>query len=339
MSKRSILITGGAGYIGSHTTRFLANKAYNVTVIDNLERGYKQPIDNINKEVDNKVNFYKGDLRNRSDLEKVFKNENYDAVIHFAAYCIVHESNQHPDRYYQNNIVGTDNLLWAMSKYNVNKIIFSSTCVVYSNPLPEDLPITEKSPLSPINPYALSKYCSEKIVQSYSDLKDIKYIILRYFNPCGCALDAKIGDSRFPRSWLMPNAVLGALGLHDFHLTCGKVDTPDGSTIRDYFNVLDLAEAHEAALKGILNKTKNDIFNVGTGKGISTLEIIRMVKDITGVNFENPLGKARENEIPAIYANVDKFKNTFKWKPRYTLEQAVESLVKFYKKYPKGYEY
>lgn len=339
MKQKSIFVTGGAGYIGSHTVRNLLNKGYRVTIFDNLERGYKQAVDILAKESKKNLTFVKGDLRNRDETLRVLSSNRFDGVIHFAAYCVVDESNKYPEKYYDNNIAGTNNLLFAMTENNIKRIIFSSTCVVYQIPKAEDLPITEKSKLVPINPYGLSKYCAEKIIKSYSNLKGIEYVILRYFNPCGASLDGLIGESKQPSTMLMTNAVKGALDIEKFNLTCGEVNTPDRTTIRDYFNVLDLAEVHEIALNGFDKGIKNKTFNVGLGKGTSTMEIINLVKEATGVKFEINKGEQRKNEIPEIYANVDKFKNSYNWSPKFTLKQAVDGLIKFYKKYPKGYEY
>lgn len=334
---KQILITGGAGYIGSHVLRLLAqNPDYEITVVDNLEKGFKKPIEIISDESKAMINFVELDLRNKDEFQQL-KGKTFDAVLHFAAYILVGESVEKPLKYFENNVVGSINLLDYMVKTKSKRLVFSSTSAIYKRDA--KLPITEKGEVAPENPYAESKLMMEKIINWTSKAHNLNAIILRYFNPCGCSLDAKIGYSTLPSMHLMTNAVRGALGLHDFKVTCGKVDTPDGTTIRDYFNVLDLAETHEVALNALFEGHKGGTFNVGIGKGRSLKKIIQIVEEVTGVDIELKPGKPREGELPAIYCDPKKFKKEFGWKPKYTLEQAVESLVKWFKKNPEGYEY
>lgn len=334
---KKLLITGGAGYIGSHVLRILAKrKEYEISVIDNLESGFKEPIDTISKEAVNPVKFFQMDLRNPQDFKKL-KGTKFDAVLHFAAYLSVNESVEEPLKYFENNVGGTLNLLKYMKKTESDKLIFSSTSALYSRKA--KLPFTEESEIEPENPYAQSKVMMENVMLWCQKAWNLKVFILRYFNPCGASLDAQIGYSTIPSAHLMVNAVRGALELHKFEVTCGKVNTPDGTTIRDYFNILDLADTHKIALEALLKGHKGGIYNVGIGKGHSVLEIVNLVKKVTGVDFKVATGKARKGELPVVYCDPAKFKKEFGWKPRYTLEQAVESLVKWFKKRPGGYDY
>lgn len=332
-----ILITGAGGYIGSHVLRLLSRSSdFNITIIDNFSTGFKEPIDIISKESKNPINLIEIDLRNNSDLNKL-KNKRFAAVLHFAALIKVNESMEKPLDYFENNVNGTINLLKYMKETKCDKLIFSSTSALYSRDA--KLPFTEESLVAPENPYALSKLMMEQIISWCNKSWDLKSIILRYFNPCGCSLDTKIGYSSIPATHLMVSAIRGALGLQDFEITCGKVNTPDGTTIRDYFNVLDLSDTHKIALGALLNGHKGGIFNVGIGKGHSVLEIVNLVKKVTGVEFKIKGGKKREGELPIVYCNPKKFREEFNWNHRYTLEQAVESLVKWFKRRPSGYNY
>ncbi len=334
---KRILITGGAGYIGSHVLRLIAkNPNYKITVVDNLIRGFKEPIDVISKESKAEIEFIKFDLRNKKKFSKL-NNVKFDAILHFAAFLSVSESMDKPLLYFQNNVGGTMNLLDYMRRTGSQRLVFSSTSALYSSKA--KVPFTEYTQIAPENPYAESKHIMEKIIKWMSKNDQIKAFILRYFNPCGCSLDAQIGYSIIPAIHLFPAAVRGALGQQKFELTCGKVDTPDGSTIRDYFNVLDLADVHKLALEQLLKGHKGGTYNVGIGKGHSVLEVIDLVQKVTGVKFEASMGKKREGELEEVYCDPTKFKEEFGWEPSYTLEQAVESLAKWFKKRPQGYEY
>jgi len=334
---KNILITGGAGFIGSHVLRLISkNNDYNITVIDNLHTGFKEAVDIVSKEASANINFVKLDLRDSSQFEKI-EDKKFDAVLHFAALLSVNESAEKPLMYFNNNVAGSINLLRFMKKVKCKNIVFSSTSSLYSRHA--KVPFTEKSEIEPENPYAESKYMMEKIISWTSQAYEMNYFILRYFNPCGCSLDAKIGYPNIPAIHLFPAAIRGALGLQNFKITCGKVDTPDGSTIRDYFNILDLADIHNIALKALLEGHKGGIYNVGIGKGHSVFEIVKLVERVTNYKFKIEYGNKREGELPIVYCDPQKFKNEFNWKPKYTLEQAVESLVKWFKKRPQGYKY
>lgn len=333
-----ILITGGAGFIGSHAVRLLLDSGEKVAVIDNLYRGYKQVIEVLQEKYgkDN-LHFFKADLKNYEEIDRIISEIKPEAVMHFAALCLVNESMEKPEEYFENNFGGTLNLLKSMSQNGVKYLVFSSTCAVYGES--QYLPVDEKHPLNPVNPYGESKLLSEKMIRWMGQIKGFKYIIMRYFNVSGSSFDGLIGDSKKPSQLLMQCAVRGALGIEPFRLTCPKVNTPDGTPIRDYIDVEDLVAAHYSGLQYLRNGGQSDIFNLGTGKGNSVLEIVNEVKTNTGVEFPITSGEARKGEYAEIYANNQKAKTVLKWTPKKSLADGVNSLVKWYKKHPNGWEY
>ena len=336
MKKKTILVTGGAGYIGSHVVKALLEQGYGVVVFDNLFRGFKEVVDVLRKNFSH-LKFYQGNLQNYTDIAQVFKKEAIDGVMHFAALCLVSESMEKPEEYFENNVLGTLNLLKAMAQFSVDKLIFSSTCAVYGES--QYLPVDEKHPLNSLSPYGESKLMAEKEIYWFGQLKSLKYVILRYFNVTGASSDGLIGDSKKPSQLLVQNAVRGALNIEPFQLTCPKVDTTDGTPVRDYLNVEDLAAAHLKALDYLIQDSKSDIFNLGTGQGNSVLEIVNSVQRITGVKFPVGKGKTRRGEYAQIYADISKAKKALKWKPKKTINDSILSLVKWYKNKPDGWSY
>lgn len=336
MSDKKILVTGGAGYIGSQAVKLLLSGGYQVVVFDNLSRGYQEVIKVLGKEFSG-LDFVKGDLRNSSDIAKVFEDFSIEAVLHFAALCLVDESMDKPGDYFENNVLGTLNLLRAMNKGGVKKLVFSSTCAVYGEN--QYLPIDEAHPTCPTNPYGESKLMAEKEIDWFTRLFDLKTVIFRYFNVAGADDEGLIGDTG--KQLLVQNAVRGALGLKPFHLTCSEVDTPDKTPIRDYVNVVDLASAHILALDYLAQAKPGslEVFNLGTGQGNSVLEIVDQIRKITGVSFPIEKGKARRGEYAALWANIDKVKKELGWSPERTLEQTVASLVSWYKSHPNGWSH
>src|SRR3989338_9215573 len=252
--KNKILVTGAGGYIGSIATYLFLQKGYEVVAIDNFSTGYKQPLELLkNKFGEYKLKIYEADLKN--NFSGVFKNEkNIQAVIHYAASCIVDESMSKPGKYFKNNILSTLNLLENMTANKISNLVFSSTSAVYGEA--KSIPVDENHPNNPVSVYGESKLMAEKMIQWYGKTKDIRYSILRYFNVCGASDDGLIGDSKKPSSLLVQNAVRGALGIEPFYLTCPKVNTPDGTPIRDYINVVDLNEAHISALNYLFDGGK-----------------------------------------------------------------------------------
>lgn len=334
MKENTILITGGAGYIGSHAAKLFLEKGHRVVVFDNLSRGYERPIKILEKI--GEIDFIKGDLRNKNDIAGLFSKYKFHAVIHFAALCSVDESMAKPELYFENNVLGTLNLLEAMKQAHVKKIIFSSTCAVYGET--QYLPVDEKHPQNPANPYGESKSVAERIIQWYGKLHSFNFVILRYFNVCGADKNGIIGDSKKPSLLLMQNAVRGAMGIEPFFYTCAKVKTKDGTPIRDYIDVEDLVRAHYAAYKYLEKKGRNDIFNLGNGKGYSVKEIVSQVEKEFDTKIEKKEGKTRQGEYAEIFANPQKAQNMLKWKPQKSLKESIESLREWYEKFPNGYK-
>lgn len=323
-----ILITGGAGYIGSHTTAELLKQGHNITVFDNLVCGHKQSIT---------CPLVIGDLLNKNEINTVFEKSNFDGVIHFAAYALAGESMNEPGKYFENNILGGLNLLEAMKKHGVNKIIFSSTCAQYG--FPEKLPVTEEEDKKPVSVYGESKLMFETILQWYDSLFGIKNICLRYFNACGASLDGSIGEDHDPETHIIPIAIQTALGQREKFVIFGNdYKTPDGTNIRDYVHVLDLADAHIRALVYLAGDNESNFFNVGTGTGYSNKEIIEMVKEISGVDFPVETGPRRSGDPDAVYADNTKIKKALSWEPKYSdLETIIKTSWNWHKTHPQGY--
>ncbi len=342
---KTILITGGAGYIGSHAVKLMLDNDYHVVVFDNLFRGYKEAVDILSdysdKNKKGKLSFFKGDLTNINDIEECFSNYKIEGVLHFAALCLVSESMSEPEKYFHNNTYGSLNLLKVMQSQNVKNIIFSSTCAVYGES--QYLPLDEKHPTNPSNPYGESKLLTERILKWFGEIYGFNYTILRYFNICGSNKDGLIGDSKKPSQLLLQNAVRGAMNIEKFYLTCPQVDTPDGTPIRDYIDVEDLVNAHLLAYKNLeaLKDTESfrEIINLGNGKGWSVKEIVTEVEKIFNIKINATQGETRKGEYAHVYANNTKAKEMLKWTPQKSLKDSVESLQKWYEKYPNGYSY
>lgn len=332
--KSKILVTGAGGYIGSVAAYTLLQKGYEVIGFDNFSTGYKGPLELLMKRFPETFRFYEGDLR--TSVENVFKNEkDISAVLHYAASCLVDESMKNPAKYFDNNVGGTNCLLKAMSEADVRNIIFSSTCAVYGEA--QYIPIDEKHPLGPSQPYGVSKMMVEEMIKWYGKLKNMHYVILRYFNVCGASDDGVIGDSKKPSTLLVQNAVRGALGIEPFNLTCPEVDTPDKTPIRDYVNVVDLNEAHIKALEYIFSGGKNDIINLGTGSGNSVLEIVNKVQEVCGVKFEIGKSVPREGDDAKKIADIAKAKLILGWEPKRSISDSITSLTRWYKAHPQGW--
>ncbi len=333
---KKVLITGGAGYIGSHAVKLFLKKGFEVVVFDNLSRGFKQALEPLKKL--GPLTFVKGDLRNPKEIEAAFKKHKIDGVLHFAALCSVNESMEKPGLYFENNSLGTFNLLEAMRKENVKRLIFSSTCAVYGEA--KYLPVDEKHQTNPSNPYGESKLISEKMLSWYGNLHGLKFIILRYFNVCGSDDEGRIGDSKKPSALLVQNAVRGAMNIEPFAYTCPKVKTPDGTPIRDYIDVKDLVEAHYLAYKYIRNEgSKNERVNLWCGRGISVKEIVTAVEkefDTTMVKRKAP---PRKGEYAKMYANPKAAKKLLGWKPTRSIKDSIQSLRKWYTSRPNGYKF
>ncbi len=333
---KKILVTGGGGYIGSVATYLLLQSGFEVVVIDNFATGHREPLEFLqNKFGKKKLRFYEADIK--KSLDSILKKEKgIDACIHYAASCSVDESMKNPEKYFSNNVCGSLNLLSTLTRFGVSNLVFSSTCAVYGDA--EYVPVDEKHPKNPANPYGASKKMVEEIVEWMGKTKNLNYMILRYFNVCGASDDGEIGDSKKPSALLVQNAVRGALGIEPFYLTCPTVSTPDKTPIRDYINVVDLNEAHISSLKYLLNGGKSEILNLGTGTGSSVLEVLKAVKKATGVEFDIKRTTPRLGEYAKMIADIKKVKKVLGWKPKRTLETSIRTLVLWYKKHPHGWE-
>lgn len=333
---KKILITGAGGYIGSITAYIFLQNGFEVVVIDNFSTGYKKPLKVLQEKFGSeKLRYYEVNLAD--DLSQVFDDEKgISAAVHFAANCLVDESMKNPQKYFSNNVCGSQNLFVTLLEKGIDKIVFSSTCAVYGEA--EYVPIDESHSTSPANPYGASKRIVEQIMEWYGKQSSLNYVVLRYFNVCGASEDGLIGDSKNPSVLLMQNAVRGALGIEPFQLTCPTVDTPDKTPIRDYINVVDLANAHLKAVNYLLGGGKSEIINLGTGTGNSVLEIISKVQDVTGVKFDIGKTTPRKGEYGRMIASIKKAKEVLGWQPEKTLEDSINSLVAWYKKHPQGWE-
>jgi UDP-glucose 4-epimerase len=316
MASHKILITGGAGYIGSHTVRLLADKGYDIIVLDSLVYGHREAI------VNPSVELVVGDLGDKELTERLFQYHKFDAVIHFAAYAFVGESVTDPEKYYQNNVAAPLNLLAVMRKNGCKNFIFSSTCATYGNP--QYTPIDEEHPQDPINPYGQSKLILEKIIKDYALAYDLKYTFLRYFNASGASIDGLIGEDHNPETHLIP-LILDAIHGDRPHITVfgTDYDTPDGTCIRDYIHVLDLATAHESALKHLLGGGVSTICNLGTGIGVSVKEVIQAAEAVTGKKVPVVYGERRAGDPPYLFANPQRAKEILNWEAKYKNIQEI----------------
>jgi UDP-glucose 4-epimerase len=319
-----VLVTGGAGYIGSVTTECLLNEGHEVVVFDNLEKGHRAAIDD-------RATLEVGDLRNPDDILRVMKAEKPDAVMHFAAYALVGESMENPGMYYENNLMGGINLANAMQATGVPKIVFSSTCATYGQP--DRVPITEDTLQRPGNPYGESKLAFEKALRWYKDIYGIETVFLRYFNACGAT--EKFGEDHTPESHLIPLVLQVALGKRDKVFIFGDdYETPDGTCLRDYIHILDLAQAHILALTG----DHSGAFNLGTGTGYSVKEVIDTAREVTGHAIPAEIAERRPGDPPRLVAGNAKARTELGWNPQFDdLRQIVASAWAWHQEHPNGY--
>lgn len=318
-----ILVTGGAGYIGSHVVKALGERGHDVLTYDNLSYGHKEAVLYGQLVV--------GDLSDTNRLRDVFDGFRPEAIMHFAALIVVPESIREPLRYYANNFCNSLNLLNICLEKGVNKFIFSSTAAVYG--IPEKIPVNEEAPLKPINPYGMSKVMVENALSDISKISDFRYVSLRYFNVAGADPLARIGQWREDATHLITVAVRTSLGKKPFLEIFGTdYPTPDGTCIRDYIHVEDLSEAHLIALDYLLNGGTSDIFNCGYGHGYSVKEVVEVVKRVTGVNFKVIETDRREGDPPELIADSSKLRRAMNWKPRYNdLEYIVRTAYEWEK--------
>ncbi|MEX2013176.1 MAG: UDP-glucose 4-epimerase GalE [Candidatus Levyibacteriota bacterium] len=317
-----ILVTGGAGYIGSITAKALIEKEHEVVVFDNLVNGHKEAVSS---------KLVVGDLLDKESLQNGLMGENFDGVIHFAAYALAGESMQKPYKYFQNNILGGLNLLEFMRESKIKNIIFSSTCAVYGTP--KTLPVTEESEKAPQSVYGQSKLMFESVLDWYDKIYGIKHMNLRYFNAAGAALDGSLGEKHTPETHIIPVAIKAALARSTFSLFGNDYNTPDGTCIRDYIHVEDLAAAHILALEKLGKSEKSDSLNLGTGKGYSNLEILEMVERISGVKIPVTIVQRREGDPPEIFADNSKAREDLSFTTQHSdLKTIVETAFTWHKK-------
>ena len=319
-----ILITGGAGYIGSHFVNHLLKNGHDVIVFDNLSRGNR-------KSIPDNVPFEIVDIQNREAISRALLNySNIDAVVHFAAFAYVGESVENPELYYINNVLGSLNLIGAVNEAGIKKFVFSSTCSLYGNPL--KVPISENEPVKPINPYAQTKRMIENILSDFDDAYKFKYVALRYFNAAGADDSGNIGESHDPEPHLIPLVLQTALGKREkVYIFGSDYNTTDGTCVRDYIHVNDLAEGHLKAIE-YLNKTNTSgIFNLGTGMGYSVKQIIDEACKVTGKNIPVEICSRRAGDPAVLVADNKKAKEILMWKPKYNLNKVIETAWNWHK--------
>jgi UDP-glucose 4-epimerase len=319
MSKKgtTILVTGGAGYIGSHTVKNLEEAGYQIVIVDNLAYGHRDLVENCLE-----AKLIVGDIKNRTLLDELFSTYSIEAVIHFAAYAYVGESIVNPAKYYDNNVVGTLTLLEAMLAASVKKLVFSSTCATYG--IPEQVPIPETHPQNPINPYGNSKLMVEKILADYHAACGLKHVCFRYFNAAGAEPSGLLGEDHQPETHLIPLVLLTALGNRDSVSIFGTdYPTPDGTCIRDYIHVNDLARAHILGLEYLLSGGDSEIFNLGNGNGFSVKEVIETARQITEKPITVKYGDRRPGDPPMLIGSSAKAAQILGWQPQHTDLQVI----------------
>lgn len=326
----AVLVTGGAGYIGSHTVLELLKRGEQVVTIDNLSKGHEKAI------LGGKL--YKGDLRNIDFVDDVFNENEIESVIHFAAFSLVQESMEMPYKYYDNNVISGLNLLRCMEKYGIKRIIFSSTAAVYGEPL--CTPIHESDITVPTNPYGQTKLAFEEMLKWFDKAYGIKYVSLRYFNACGADESGEIGEDHSPESHLIPIVLKTAMGRNDSITVFGNdYDTKDGTCIRDYIHVTDLASAHILALERLRDNGGSSIYNLGSGKGFSVMEIIDTAKEVTGRNILWAQGERRPGDPGVLIASSEKIKRELGWKPQFdNIEKIIDTAWKWHVSHPDGFQ-
>ena len=326
----SILVCGGAGYIGSHAVYQLIEKGEDVVIVDNLQTGHRDALNP-------KAKFYEGDIREAAVLDKIFTENVIEAVIHFAANSLVGESMEKPLKYFNNNVYGMQVLMEAMKRHGINKIVFSSTAAVYGEP--KRIPILEDDETTPTNTYGETKLTMEKMMKWVSRADGIRYVSLRYFNAAGALPDGSIGEDHHPETHLIPLILQVPLGKRE-HITVYGDDyaTPDGTCLRDYIHVVDLADAHVLALEYLRKGNESNIFNLGNGKGFSVKEMIEAAKKVTGKEIAVEMGNRRAGDPAQLIASSEKARRVLGWQPQFTdVEAVISTAWTWHQKHPDGY--
>jgi len=327
----TILVLGGAGYIGSHAVDQLIEKGYDVAVVDNLLTGHRQA-------VHTDARFYEGDIRDKEFLRGVFQKETIEGVLHFAASSLVGESVEKPLVYFNNNVYGMQVLLEVMHEFDVKRIVFSSTAATYGEP--KESPITEESPTNPKNPYGESKLMMEKMMKWCDEAYGMRYVALRYFNVAGAKNDASIGEDHTPETHLVPIILQVALGQRESLAIYGDdYDTPDGTCIRDYVQVEDLIVAHILALEYLKAGNESNFFNLGSNKGYSVTEMLEAAREVTGRDIPAKIAPRRAGDPSRLVASSEKARATLGWAPEYTdVKEIIKTAWAWHESHPNGYE-
>ena len=313
----SVLVTGGAGYIGSHAVKVLLQKGYNVVVVDNLETGHKEA-------VDSKAKLYIGDIADDKLMDKVFKENDIVGVIHFAAYSLVGESMTNPHKYYENNVSKTNHMLESMVRNNVKNLVFSSTAATYGEP--ERVPILETDKQVPTNVYGQTKLSMEQMIAWYGKIHGLKHVALRYFNVAGAIEDGSIGEAHNPETHLIPIILQVANNKREkLNVFGDDYPTKDGTCIRDYIHVLDLCDAHVLALEYLINGNPSDVFNLGSGEGFSVLEMVNAARKVTTHPIPLQIADRRAGDPAVLIASSSKAKQVLKWNP---IREDIEVMIK-----------
>jgi UDP-glucose 4-epimerase len=327
--KKKILVTGGAGYIGSFIVRKLRDAGFEVLIVDNLSKGHREAVSDFE--------LVKIDLVTEKDkLDELFVKEKFDGVIHMAGFIQMGESYKDPVKYFRNNVVGSLNLLELIVKHKIQNFVFSSSAGVYGNP--ENLPIKESDSKNPTNPYGETKLMIERMLVWFDKAHGLKSISIRYFNAAGAALDGSIGEDHPSESHLIPLVLKAALENREFTIFGDDYNTPDKTNVRDYIHVLDLVDTHTLALKTLMDGAKSNFYNAGVGQGYSNKEIVLMIKEVTGLDLKIKYGPRRPGDADSLYASIDKIKKDLGWKPKYGLREIIESAYKWHKSHPNGYK-
>ncbi|MCD7035045.1 UDP-glucose 4-epimerase GalE [Metabacillus sp. GX 13764] len=326
----AILVCGGAGYIGSHAVSELLDRGEEVVVADNLQKGHAEAVLEGAKH-------YAGDLRDEAFLNKIFTENKIEAVMHFAADSLVGESVEVPLQYYDNNVYGALQLLKAMVSHDVKKIVFSSTAAAYGEP--KNVPILETDPTEPTNPYGETKLAIEKMLKWSEQAYGLKYTVLRYFNVAGAHMEGKLGEDHSPETHLIPIILQVALGQREKIMIFGDdYDTHDGTCIRDYIHVTDLADAHVLALEKLRRENESGTYNLGNGNGFTVKEVIDTARKVTGHSIPAEVAPRRAGDPAKLVASSEKAMKELGWKPKYaSLDQMIESAWNWFQKHPNGY--
>jgi UDP-glucose 4-epimerase len=324
----TILITGGAGYIGCHVVKELLRMSHQPIVYDNLQTGHRKAIQN--------TRFVEGDLADFRKLREAFQSYSFSSVMHFAADCQVGESVENPLKYFNNNVKNSLTLVEMMMEFDVRKIVFSSSAAVYGEP--KKTPIPEEHPCLPLNPYGETKWIFEQVLQRLHEAKKLDYISLRYFNAAGADPDAEIGEDHSPETHLIPISILSAMNGKAIPVFGTDYETPDGTCIRDYVHVTDLARAHLLALERLESGGTSGIYNMGNGNGYSVKEVIKTVREVTGMKVDAIESPRRPGDPARLVASSEKIRRELGWNPEYPeLVTIVDTAWQWHRKHPRGY--